>query len=63
MNAAELLTTVVIVTVLVTVLLLGVSYLGRRLDSEGKRARIQGSGDDSWYFVRFEPDGGTGRDS
>ena len=56
MSAVELLTTVVIVTVLLTVILIGVLRFGRRLDSNRLRNPSAGESDGSWYFVRFDPD-------
>ena len=56
MNAAELLTTIVIVTVLISVVLFGVLRFGRRLGSGGPPNRSGGELDGSWYFVRFDPD-------
>ncbi len=56
MSAVELLTTIVIVTVLISVILFGVSRFGRRLDSDRRRNPSMGESDGSWYFVRFDPD-------
>lgn len=59
MSAAELLTTVVIVAVLVTVLLLGTTHIGGRLWVGDKPVPDEEPGDDSWYFVRYDPSGGV----
>ena len=56
MSASELLIAVVIVTLLVTVFLLGASYLNRKIGGRG-RPPVSESGGDGWYFVRFYPGG------
>ena len=55
----ELLTTVVIVTVLIAGLLLGISYVGRRF-GPGRAERDTGASEASSYFVRFFPDNDVG---
>ena len=57
MSATELLTAVVIVTALVTLLLLGAGLLGRRVGSPRPPGAESEASEDSWYFVRFLPDG------
>ena len=57
MNAADLITTVVIAALLVTVLIVAVSHFGPRLETR-RRQGLDASGENgSWFFVRFRPDG------
>jgi hypothetical protein len=57
MSAADLLLTVVIVTLLVTGLLLIVPFVRRRLEQGSDEPDAGHASDGSWYFVRFLPGG------
>jgi hypothetical protein len=63
MSASDLLTVIVIVTLLVTGLFFGFSYLGRRLGHDRKPVRHTEGPGTSRYFVRYFPSSGADTDT
>lgn len=57
MSTVELFTAGVIFALLVTAVLLGALYLGRRMRAGRNVQPDSGRTDGSWYFVRFLPGG------
>ena len=56
MSASDLVFTVIVVTILVTVAVLGGALIGSRFGRSASPAPDQNPWDGSWYFVRFYPD-------
>ena len=59
MNLVDLLSTIIAVTVVVALALGLVIYLAPRLGPARKPAAEATPRDGSWYFVRYDPDGGA----
>ena len=59
MNIVDLLSTIITVTVVVLLTLGVVTYLAIRVRPARKPAADEVSRGSSWYFVRYDPDGGA----
>lgn len=63
MNIADSLSAIIGATVVVVLALGLVTYVAYRLRPARKAAGEQARRDDSWYFVRYDPEGGAADDA
>ncbi len=63
MNIGDLLIMVIVVTVFVTIVLGGITYLAYKLRRVRRPVPEEDSGDGSWYFIRYKPEGRSAEDS
>lgn len=57
MNIGDLLIMIIVVTVFVTIVLGGITYLTYKLRRARRPMPEEDLGDGSWYFVRYLPEG------
>jgi hypothetical protein len=59
MNIVDLLSRIIAITVVVILALGVVTYLAYKVRPARKAAAEEAPRDGSWYFVRYDPDGGA----